>query len=264
MSQGKTTKFWHVRQTLNSPQRPQVQPKPLPRSRLHGAWRTPRQQRDRRPRKETHRKTIFQNNLWISLNFFWKCRYWNHPIKTSLATIPAAKKQEAPLLIHSNHSFWYWTGDDSSAWNLWTKVLSKICHEHEAQFKDFQSTNCLQSLTNKLFCTISLCEDSPIVDHQLSIYFSWEAHLYPFYRITETTETVATGSSATCFSDAAAFGAALLGACYRQEGQQALKACIAFSREKISTGSRKWINYIMRVLFWKILKSQHSPSLWMP
>lgn len=115
MSQGKTTQVLarytalKTRQTLNSPQRPQVQPKPLPRSHRHGAWRTPRQQRDRRPRKEKHRKAIFQNNLWISLNLFWKCRYWNHPIKTSLATIPAAKKQEAPLLIHSNHPFWHWT-----------------------------------------------------------------------------------------------------------------------------------------------------------
>lgn len=143
-------------------------------------------------------------------------------------------------------------GDDSSAGNLSTKVLSKICHEHEAQFKYFQPTNCLQSLTNKLFCTISLCEVSPIVDHHLSIYSSWEAHLYPFYRITETTETVATGSSATCFSDAA-----LLGACYRQEGQQGLKACIA------SAGCLKWITS-WGFCCGKKLDSQHSHSLWMP
>ena len=135
-------------------------------------------------------------------------------------------------------------GDDSSAGNLSTKVLSKICHEHEAQFKDFQPTNCLQSLTNKLFCAISLCEDSPIVDHHLSIYSSWEARLYPVYRITETTETVATGSSATCFSDAA-----LLGACYRQEGQQGLKACIASAGKNKHRISK--VEYIMRVLFWK-------------
>lgn len=87
---------------------------------------------------------------------------------------------------------------------------------------------------------------------QLSIDSSWEARLYPFYRITETTETVATGSSATCFSDAA-----LLGACYRQEGQQGLKACIA------SAGSLKWITS-WGFCCGKKLDSQHSHSLWMP